>query len=80
LLRRILDGSGDANIPFEELCNLLQYLGFTNRIKGSHYIYTRDDIIEILNIQPIGAMAKAYQVKQIRNVIVKYRLGVENDG
>lgn len=80
LLRRILDGGGDANIPFDELCNLLRYLGFAERIRGSHHIYARNDIIEILNIQPQGSTAKVYQVKQIRNVIVKYRLGAENHG
>ena len=80
LLRKILDGGTDANIPFDELCNLLRFLGFLERVKGSHHIFFRNDIIEILNIQPKGPQAKPYQVKQIRTVIVKYRLGaVDND-
>ncbi|MGA2507480.1 MAG: type II toxin-antitoxin system HicA family toxin [Chitinispirillaceae bacterium] len=80
LLRRILDGGADANIPFDELCNLLRFLGFSERTKGSHHIFFRNDINEILNIQPRGPQAKPYQVKQIRTVIVKYRLGaVYND-
>ena len=38
-----------------------------------------NDVKEILNLQPIGSKAKAYQVKQIRNIIIKYKLnlGVE---
>ena len=28
-----------------------------------------------MNLQPKGAKAKAYQVKQVRQVLVKYRLG-----
>jgi hypothetical protein len=44
------------------------------RIKGSHHIFYREDIEEILNLQPSGGNAKPYQVKQVRNVIIKYRL------
>jgi predicted RNA binding protein YcfA (HicA-like mRNA interferase family) len=80
LLWTVLGGKSDANIPFTELCNLLQYLGFAERIKGSHHIYTRENVPEILNIQPKGSTAKPYQVKQIRNVLVKYRIGVLNNG
>ena len=29
--------------------------------------------MEIINLQPIGNKAKAYQVKQVRNLIVKYK-------
>lgn len=75
LLTKILQGKSDANIQFDKLCSLLKYLGFNERIRGSHHIFTRDDIEEILNIQPKGNMAKIYQVKQIRNVILKYKLG-----
>jgi predicted RNA binding protein YcfA (HicA-like mRNA interferase family) len=80
LLWTILGGRSDANIPFTELCNLLHYLGFAERIKGSHHIYTRENVPEILNIQPKGSTAKPYQVKQIRNVLVKYQIGVLNNG
>ena len=80
MLWTVLGGKSDANIPFTELCNLLQYLGFAERIKGSHHIYTRENVPEILNIQPKGSTAKPYQVKQIRNVLVKYRIGVLNNG
>lgn len=57
------------------MCHLLQRLGFEERVRGSHHIFTRDDVVEILNLQPKGANSKPYQVKQVRAVLVKYRLG-----
>jgi len=79
LLDRILRGTSDANIEFDELCRLLRRPGFDERIRGSHHIFTKDDIAEIVNLQPFGAQAKPYQVKQVRGVIVKYKLGGTND-
>ena len=75
LLIQILRGTSDANIPFDGLCSLLKYLGFGERIKGSHHIFTKDNVEEILNLQPIGSKSKPYQVKQVRQVILKYKLG-----
>jgi len=74
-LIRILRGTSDADILFDELFSLLKYLGFAERIKGSHHIFTKNDIAEILNLQPKGNKSKHYQVKQVRNVILKYKLG-----
>ena len=74
LLYKLLSGRSDRNIPFSELCYILGKLGFQKRIKGDHHIYYHDRIVEIINIQPIGSEAKAYQVKQIRNIILKYKL------
>ncbi|MDA8083322.1 MAG: type II toxin-antitoxin system HicA family toxin, partial [Nitrospiraceae bacterium] len=65
LLIKILRGTSDANISFSELCRLLKKLGFDERIRGDHHIFTRSDIIEILNLQPRGTKAKPYQVKQV---------------
>jgi hypothetical protein len=74
LLDQILRGTADANIPFDGLCQVLGRLGFVLRVKGSHHIFTRDSVEEILNLQPRGANAKPYQVRQVREVIVKYKL------
>lgn len=79
LLTRILRGSSDANVPFDGLCHLLARLGFAERIRGDHHIFTKDNVIEILNLQPKRGKAKPYQVKQVRQVIVKYNLGGEDD-
>lgn len=78
-LTKVLRGASDANVPFDDLCHLLHALGFDLRIKGSHHIFTKDNVKEILNLQPKGKMAKPYQVKQVRTVILHYRLGARAD-
>ncbi|MEW6127347.1 MAG: type II toxin-antitoxin system HicA family toxin [Acidobacteriota bacterium] len=75
LLAKVLLGKSDANIQFTELCQLLTCLGFDERIRGGHHIFTKDGVEEILNLQAIGAKAKPYQVQQVRKVIVRYKLG-----
>jgi predicted RNA binding protein YcfA (HicA-like mRNA interferase family) len=79
LLVKILLGTSDANILFEPLCKLLGSLGFEERIQGSHHIFSKEGVEEILNIQPQQGKAKVYQVKQIRNVILKYQLGGQDE-
>lgn len=74
LLERILRGASDANISFAGLCQLLRRLGFQLRVKGSHHIFYREGVEEILNLQPRAANAKPYQVKQVREIVVKYKL------
>ena len=74
-LLKILSGTSDSNLPFRDLCRVMAALGFSCRIKGSHHIFFRDGVEEIFNLQPRGSKAKAYQVKQIRQMILKYRLG-----
>ena len=74
LLLQILHGASDANIRFSELTLLLGEMGFHERVRGSHHIFTREGVEEILNLQPHGSMAKPYQVRQVRNVIVRYKL------
>ena len=75
VLEQVLSGQADANINFADLRQLLKRLGFAERVKGSHHIFTKDKVEEILNLQPIGAKAKPYQVKQVQGVIRKYKLG-----
>ena len=74
---RVLRGSSDAGIRFDDLRTLLRRLGFAERIKGSHHIFTRAGVDEILNLQPKGSMAKPYQVKQVRRALVQYKLAEE---
>lgn len=76
---KVLLGYSDANTIFDDLRKLLDSLGFTERIKSSHHIFNRPDVDEIINIQPKGNKAKAYQVKQVRNIILKYRLGANDE-
>ena len=49
------------------------------RISGLHHIFRRADVEERLNLQREGAKAKLYQVRQVRAVILKYQLGVDDD-
>lgn len=74
ILLRLLEGSSDANIRFSELRALLTQLGFAERVRGSHHIFTRESVAEILNLQPRNSFAKPYQVKQVRRVLVQYKL------
>ena len=67
----------DSNVSFSQLCQLMRMLGFKERIKGDHHIYTMAGVEEILNLQPKGSKAKPYQVGQVRRVILKYNLKVE---
>lgn len=75
LLLSILSGTRDKSILFSDLRTILDRLGFQCRIKGDHFIYTRHDIEDIINIQPVGNKAKPYQVKQVRGIILRYQLG-----
>ena len=56
----------------------MKQLGFRERIKGDHHIFTKEGVEEILNLQPKGAHAKPYQAKQVRNIILKYELTLGN--
>lgn len=76
---RVLFGQADANIGFEDLRRLLLDLGLSARTKGSHHIFTKAGINEIINIQSKGNKAKAYQVRQVRNIILKYSLRLEDE-
>ena len=64
LYEHILMRRSDANVPFETLRTLLRRLGFDERIKGDHHIFTKD------------GKGKPYQVKQVRDVILKYQIRI----
>ena len=77
LLQSILGGKSDANIAFNDLCGLLIRLGFVERVRGSHHIFRKAGIEEKINLQKDDNKAKLYQVKQLRNIILKYNLEVK---
>ncbi|TKJ37654.1 MAG: toxin HicA [Planctomycetes bacterium B3_Pla] len=79
LLAELLRGRNDANVPFDGLCRLLKAFGFAERIRGSHHIFTREGVEEIINLQPKDSKTKPYQVKQVRNIILRYKLTVEKE-
>jgi hypothetical protein len=69
-----MDAQADVDIPFADLCAFLHRLGFDERIRGDHHIFTRPGLDEILNLQPAGSKVKPYQVRQVRNLVRKYHL------
>ena len=79
LLLAVMRGTSDANLAFDDLCYVLRHLGFTERVKGDHHIFSHPDIEEIVNVQPRDGKAKPYQVKQVRNIILKYGWGGDED-
>ena len=77
-LKRLMSGQSDTDIAFEDLCSLLRQYGFQVRMRGDHHIFTKDGIVEIINLQPVTTKAKPYQVKQVRNLLRAYKLDEEN--
>lgn len=77
LLFQILEGASDSNIAFDDLRGLLLRLGFVERTRGSHHVFRREGIEEKINLQRDNGKAKAYQVRQVRAVILRYQLGGE---
>ena len=78
LLQTILRGRSDANIRFSGLRALMQHLGFEERIRGSHHLYRREGVAEKVNLQRDDGNAKPYQVRQVRQLIQKYKLGADD--
>jgi predicted RNA binding protein YcfA (HicA-like mRNA interferase family) len=77
IIFQILRGTSDANIHFSDLIGLLKHFGFEERIKGSHHIFRKTGIEEKVNLQKDGNKAKPYQVKQVRNILITYKLEVK---
>lgn len=75
LIFKLLSGNSDKGFSFTDLIRLLETFGFNNRIKGSHHIFYREGIAEIINLKEgEGGKAKPYQVKQVRDILTKYKL------
>lgn len=77
LFDHIVMRRSDAGVSFEALCTLLERLGFEQRIRGDHHIFSKAGIRQIINIQPKRGEAKPYQIKQIRQMITQYKLRLE---
>jgi len=78
VLERVQSGRSDANLDFGDLIALLDALGFEKRIRGDHHISWKEGVKEIINLQPVGSKAKPYQVKQVRGILAKYALGLDD--
>jgi predicted RNA binding protein YcfA (HicA-like mRNA interferase family) len=70
LLERVMSGRSDANISFSETRGLLSALGFGVRVKGSHHVFSKEGVEELINLQPTkGGKCHPYQVRQMRRVL-----------
>ena len=78
LQQKILGGRSDANIRFDDLLSLLRNLGFAERTRGSHHVFRKEGVEERINLQRDGNHAKRYQVRQVREVILRYGLEAED--
>lgn len=72
LIGRILRRSSDAGIRFDQLCALLRALGFDETIRGSHHLFRHPAVAERINLQQADGKAKAYQVRQVRAILMTY--------
>jgi predicted RNA binding protein YcfA (HicA-like mRNA interferase family) len=69
---------GRGTVAFRDLQRLLRELGFRlDRVNGSHHIYLHPQVPRPLNIQIKGKDAKAYQVRQLRDMIQEYGLKLD---
>ena len=75
LLLQILRATSDTNVSFDDLRQLLLRLGFEERVRGSHRVFRKEGIEEKINLQREGSRAKPYQVRQVRSLIFKHKLG-----
>ena len=67
-----------TNVRFNELLLVAMAFGFEFKgMKGSHVVYSRCDLKEILTFQNVNGKAKPYQVKQLIDLIDKYNLTEE---
>ncbi len=74
LIFKLLSANSDKNFEFSDLVKLLEQLDFKVRIKGSHHIFIKEGVDEIINLQPLSKYAKPYQIKQVRELLIKYKL------
>jgi len=69
-----------ASCRFTEIQRLAEAHGFhLSRVTGSHHIYAHPGIPELVNLQSVKGMAKAYQVRQLLRLIERYNLELEPD-
>jgi predicted RNA binding protein YcfA (HicA-like mRNA interferase family) len=75
LLQKAL--SSPENLRFGEVCALARAFGFhLSRVSGSHHIFARQDVRELVNLQDVGGKAKPYPVKQLLDLVERYNLSI----
>jgi len=79
LFIKILKGTSDSDIPFNGLGRLLEKVGFEQRLSGDHIIFSREGLEEIIVLQPRGSKAKPYQVKLVREILLRHKISLESN-
>lgn len=78
LLKKAL--SSPTNLRFKEICDLARAFGFQlSRVSGSHHIFVRQSVPELLNIQNVGGKAKPYQARQLLGIVERYNLTLDDE-
>lgn len=78
LLRKAL--TSPKNFRFSDMIALVEAYGFRlSRSSGSHHIYTRPGVAELINLQEVDGKAKPYQVGQFLRLVERYNLELEED-
>jgi predicted RNA binding protein YcfA (HicA-like mRNA interferase family) len=67
-----------ASLRFSEVQRLAEALGLhLSLVRGSHHIYSRPGVTELVNLQDVSGMAKPYQVRQLLRLAARYNLDIE---
>lgn len=78
LLRRLATGAMQ-NVALADMIDLVEGFGFQQtRVRGSHRIFSRDGVPELLNIQDVGGQCKPYQIRQFLRIVERYNLELED--
>ncbi len=72
-----MSGHHDASMRFVDLLGLMHALGFRERTRGGHHIFGMPGVVDIINLQAHGSAAKPYQVRQVRQAVIRYNLKLE---
>ena len=71
--------AGSLDVRFTDLCGLATAFGFKlARVSGSHHIFSHSGVPELINLQEVGGRAKPYQVRQLRGLVARYSLTMED--
>jgi predicted RNA binding protein YcfA (HicA-like mRNA interferase family) len=61
------------------MVDLVEGFGFRLvRTSGSHHIFSRADVPDVVNLQPLRGEAKPYQIRQVLRLVERYNLQLED--
>jgi predicted RNA binding protein YcfA (HicA-like mRNA interferase family) len=70
--------AGSRNLRFRDVTRLVEGFGFRlARVSGSHHIFAHPSVPELVNLQSVGGKCKPYQVRQVLDLIDRYKLKLE---